>query len=472
MKAVSLRQPLMLSGLVFMLLVTFLVVALSSYALLNASRRAYRRATIRDLQELVGDRSPEQLRAMLQLHTGREIELSLVSADEAPPGLDLLGARQATALDAFQSVWVTTPISGAPEETYLAGRIDPSIPASIAFAEVSRMIPLLLLGALAGSGLIALFASRLFLPSLETLAEVARETRSVPGQELGLVPSDTPNEILEVAQRFRRTVRRLNEERDRAEAQRAELEQMQERLIRASKLASVGRLAAGIAHEIGNPLAAVQGYLSLLRLGLPEAEEKEVLERSVKELGRIHRTIKQLLAYARQGEEVSEPLAPFSTLEQIEEATTLMRGHPALRGVTLELADEASELGRLPDALGHGARLQQVLINLFLNAGQALQSQADRANPGRIVVRRRVGEQAVLLEVEDDGPGIPLDTLDAIFDPFFSTKAPGEGTGLGLAVSRALMEAMGGDLAVRPPSGHGACFTLQIPRAPRADAVP
>src|SRR5262249_24778291 len=139
-------------------------------------------------------------------------------------------------------------------------------------------------------------------------------------------------------QTFRRTLRRLKEERELMAAQKRELEQMQESLVRASKLASVARLAAGIAHEIGNPLAAVQGYLALLPR-LDDKEQKEVIERSAKELQRIHETIKKLLTYARQ--EDSAPLAPIKLSQVVSDALLLVRGHPVMRPVEIE--DELSK---------------------------------------------------------------------------------------------------------------------------------
>jgi two-component system NtrC family sensor kinase len=239
---------------------------------------------------------------------------------------------------------------------------------------------------------------------------------------------------------------------------------MQEGLVRASKLASVGRLAAGIAHEIGNPLAAVRGYLSLLQGGLDPTQQKEVLERSLKELGRIHETIKKLLTYARRGVETAEPPVPFSSGKVVEEAIGLVRGHPALRVVRI---DHPGTDPDGPDAIGHPGRLNQVLVNLLLNAGQAMEATPD----AEITVATRTDGAWLEIVVSDNGPGIPKDKLPLIFDPFFTTKAPGEGTGLGLAVSRALMEAMGGDLQASSEEGRGASFTVRLRRTNPPDVA-
>jgi two-component system, NtrC family, sensor kinase len=228
---------------------------------------------------------------------------------------------------------------------------------------------------------------------------------------------------------------------------------MQASLVRASKLASVGRLAAGIAHEIGNPLAAVQGYLSLLKSGLADDQRQEVLERSVKELGRIHETIKKLLTYARKGDEQDEPPSPISIETVLAEALSLVKGHPAIRICEIDNQVVSDQ----PDAIAHPGRLNQVLVNLLLNAGQAMAE----TEPKRITISKRADGEKVTLLVKDTGPGIPEGKREQIFDPFFTTKAPGEGTGLGLAISRSLMEAMDGDLEV-VDSDVGATFAVRL----------
>ena len=317
------------------------------------------------------------------------------------------------------------------------------------------MTPFVLLGALGCAGVLVILVGRLLLPPLAALRRAAEETQASAPDDLS---TTAPNEILDVAQQFRRTVRQLNEEREVVEAQRDELTRMQQNLVRASKLASVGRLAAGIAHEIGNPLAAVRGYLSLLKSGLPVEQANDVLDRSRSELVRIHETIQKLLTYARTGEERPEEPGPFDAGKVVEEAMGLARGHPDLRGVEIE----ADPLPSALDAHGHPGHLHQVLVNLLLNAGHAVSGRSD----GRIRVEVAHDEAAVVVSVLDNGTGVPDDLKEVIFDPFYTTKDPGRGTGLGLAVSRALMEAMGGDLTVDDPAAGGAAFRVVVPRPP------
>lgn len=461
MSKVSIRQPVVLYAMVFMLIVAFSVVTLASLAMVNASRRAYRRAVLQELKAISKSAPPDALPGMLAARPlDLELEVGIVSTATPAFGLSVQDARRAAEEPSLKSPVVAVPISYGADQRYLVGRFTSSVPLSIAFVEITRMIPIVLIGALACAALLAFMISRLVLPPLTALSEIARDVRADSGGTLE--PSDAPNEIAEVARNFRHTIRLLNEERQRIEAQRDELERMQASLVRASKLASVGRLAAGIAHEIGNPLAAVQGYLSLMKTGLDDAERDEVQQRCLKELGRINDTIKKLLTYAREGEEATEETTPFVLGKVVEEAIGLVRGHPALREVKIDNRIPTREEAA---ALGHEGRLNQVLVNLLLNAAHAVEGREDR----RIILTLEEHPDRLVLFVSDTGPGIDEANREQIFDPFFTTKAPGEGTGLGLAISRSLMEAMDGDLEVVDSAEGGATFAIRLARAEGKD---
>lgn len=449
---VSIRQPLVLYATVFMTLTAFVVLTLASFSMVRASKRAYRRAVDEQVRALVHERSLPQLRRLVQGRGESEIVLYVITMNSTPSGLSLGRARQA-ALHSRDAGLISVAIPEPGQEAYLVATLSNAVPTSIAFVEISRLVPFVLLGALACAAVLAFFFARLLLPSLRALGEVAEDPRALPLTG-GLEQTGAPTEIHEVARRFRQTVRLLNDERDMVEAQRDELERMQRGLIRASKLASVGRLAAGIAHEVGNPLAAVKGYLSIMRSGLEEPQRSEVLQRSVKELDRIHKTIQQLLTYARHGESSQEPLRDFELRDVIDEALTLVHGHPDLRNVTF-----TDEVGPEPAlASGHPGRVNQVLVNLVLNAAQAMRDVPDP----QISLRLGRADDDLILELADNGPGIPEAQAEAIFDPFFTTKEPGEGTGLGLAVSRALMEAMSGDLRLHHSGPEGTTFHIRL----------
>lgn len=456
MSKVSIRQPVVLYAMVFMLIIAFSVVTLASLAMVNASRRAYRRSVLQELRAVAKSAPTNVLpRIVASRPHDLELEVGLVSTATPALGVTIEEARTAARKPSLSSSMVVVPVSYGASEAYLVGRFPSSVPLSIAFVEVTRMIPIVLIGALACAAVLAFMIGRLVLPPLTALSEIAQDVRADSGGTLE--PSDAPNEIVEVARNFRRTIRMLNDERQRIEAQRDELARMQASLVRASKLASVGRLAAGIAHEIGNPLAAVHGYLSLMKGGLDDAQRDEVLERSLKELGRINDTIKKLLTYAREGEEASEPTTPFSPGKVVEEALGLVRGHPSLRDVQIDnrIPAEAHVI-----ALGHAGRLNQVLVNLLLNAAHAVAGREQQ----RIVLTLEEAEGQLTLLVSDTGSGIEEENREQIFDPFFTTKAPGEGTGLGLAISRSLMEAMDGDLEVVDSREGGATFAIRLTR--------
>ncbi|WP_437505682.1 ATP-binding protein [Sorangium sp. So ce1099] len=243
----------------------------------------------------------------------------------------------------------------------------------------------------------------------------------------------------------------------------ADLKRAQERLVRSERLASVGRLSAGLAHEIGNPIAAILGLQELLLAGgLTPAEERDFVERMKRETERIHRILRDLLDFARPaagdaGEAGEEPSGAVA--DAVDDVISLVAPQKAFRGV--ELAREvAPDVPPVP--LSHG-RLVQVLLNLLLNAADAV----PRARGGARVALRasRGADGGARIEVEDNGPGIAEAVRDTLFEPFITTKQVGEGTGLGLAVCRGLVEAAGGSIGVERGEGGGARFVVLLPAA-------
>jgi two-component system, NtrC family, sensor kinase len=234
-------------------------------------------------------------------------------------------------------------------------------------------------------------------------------------------------------------------------------------LVRSERMASVGRLAAGLAHEIGNPIAALMGMEDLLlEGGLDPDAEKDFLGRMRRETERIHVVIRDLLDFARPegSTEPRTPATPADVRSTVDDVVSLARPQKPFRNVRIETAiDPGIEVG-LP-----APKLTQVLLNLVLNAGSAL-AEAKR-DPGHIVIRasRRDGG-GVRIEVEDDGPGISPAIRDRLFEPFATTKPVGEGTGLGLAVCRGLVESAGGEVGVESPEHGGARFYVLLPVAP------
>ncbi|HJL14695.1 MAG TPA: ATP-binding protein [Sandaracinaceae bacterium LLY-WYZ-13_1] len=235
----------------------------------------------------------------------------------------------------------------------------------------------------------------------------------------------------------------------------AELSAAQRSLVRSEKMASVGRLAAGVAHEIGNPLTSILGLIELVEDGdLPADEQREFLGRVRRETERIHAIIRDLLDFARGEPAEGDADARCDLVEVVEDAVRLVGPQKDLRHVTLErrFAEE------VPAVHGSASRLAQVVLNLLLNAADAI----DGDGTIRLEVHP-VDDRWVELSVTDTGPGIDEDVLEHLFEPFVTTKPTGQGTGLGLAVCHTLVEQLGGTLgATNPPEG-GARFTVRLP---------
>jgi two-component system NtrC family sensor kinase len=292
------------------------------------------------------------------------------------------------------------------------------------------------------------------------LHEVARATERVAGGDLAArVDERGATELRRVAADFNRMVDRLRAGRDQLEARLAELADANAQLARANaevarteRLATVGTLAAGVAHEIGNPLAAVVGLVDLIGdiEALDPEERADAVERVRRELRRIDGIIRELLDFARAGDEKPGLL---DAAEPVEAALRLCDHRARGRAHAVELVVAPD----LPAVRANGNRVVQMVLNLLLNA-------IDAAGPdGRVRVAVGRDGDDVTIEVVDDGPGIEPHVLGRIFDPFFTTKAPGVGTGLGLAVVERLAAEAGGSVEVESSPGAGATFRVRLP---------
>jgi len=224
-------------------------------------------------------------------------------------------------------------------------------------------------------------------------------------------------------------------------------------LVRSEKLAMVGSLAAGLAHEIGTPLNVISATAEYLLPDAP-ADAHDQLKGIVAETERISRLVRELLSFARSGSSGASAVRLQEALERVLSLLRITLERKRVR-VSTELPEDLPAVSADPDGL------HQVLLNLVVNASQAV------AEGGRIGVAGRAveleGERMVAVEVHDDGPGVPLAMRERIFDPFFTTRA--EGTGLGLAVCARIVAEHGGDLRVGEGPLGGASFTLQLPAA-------
>lgn len=235
-----------------------------------------------------------------------------------------------------------------------------------------------------------------------------------------------------------------------------ELQHTQQSLLRSEKLASVGQLAAGVAHEVGNPLQGILGYAELLDDADLDDDMRAMLVGKIeRQVERISTIIHELLDFSR--DDSQQPLQPTDLARCVHDAVELARATRRVKHLCIELHD----LDRLPPVEAVDSQVSQVLINLLFNAGDALDGQPD----ARVDLRAEATDEAVTLTFEDNGPGIPPEALARIFDPFYTTKAPGEGTGLGLSICARIMERFGGDMRVDAGEGGGARFTLTFRRS-------
>jgi two-component system NtrC family sensor kinase len=227
-----------------------------------------------------------------------------------------------------------------------------------------------------------------------------------------------------------------------------------QQIMKSEKLATIGQLAAGVAHEINNPLGTISIYAQMARdeLGKDDNSCRESLAVVMKQTNRAGRIVKDLLEFARQ----SEPHMRMLNINDVIRKAISIISHPAeLQNIRI-LADLGSEL---PEIQGDGDKLEQVFVNVMVNALQAM------PDGGQLNVLTRMTEDSRLAEIEisDTGCGIPQEHLSKLFDPFFSTKRTGEGTGLGLSVTLGIVEKHNGTIDVKSKVGQGSTFVIRLP---------
>jgi signal transduction histidine kinase len=245
-----------------------------------------------------------------------------------------------------------------------------------------------------------------------------------------------------------------------------ELKQAQKDIIRVEKLASVGRLSAGIAHEIGNPIGIVIGYLELLKQAdVTEAERDEYIQRTEEEIERINSIIRQLLEVSRPSDTGRMAVALH---DLIHDTADVLRVQPLMSNIDLTLDLAATEDIVLADP----NQLRQVFLNLIINAADAI-SGAEEITGGKLKISTALEKNGshdshgasdkLKIMLVDNGPGIAEENLSNIFDPFFTTKDPGQGTGLGLSVSFMIIESLDGKMTGVSELGKGTTMIISLP---------
>ena len=297
---------------------------------------------------------------------------------------------------------------------------------------------------------------------LQRMAVAARQIAK--GDLSQKVEVDSRDEIGELAGSFNQMtadLRKANEELidwgttlERKVAERTrELRDVQAHLIQAEKLASIGKLAAGVAHEINNPLGGILIYSHLILEDTPKTgPHYENLKKIVRETTRCKEIVKGLLDFARPKEPET---APIDVHEILERCLTLIERQSLFQNIRLEKYFAPS----LPRIIADGAQLQQVFMNIIFNAAEAMEGN------GTLTLKTRPdpGRRELAIEFADTGHGVKDEDKKRLFEPFFTTKEVGKGTGLGLAISYGIVQKHGGAIEIRSEAGQGAAFTVRLP---------
>ena len=307
--------------------------------------------------------------------------------------------------------------------------------------------------------------SRIVVNPIHKLLKMTEEYKG--GEMVPSLGETSRNEIGELSRSLSIMLRRLDENKKELQSHitslekaNKELRQAQDEIIKSEKLASVGRLSAGVAHEIGNPTGIILGYLDLLnRADIKEDEREDYLKRIESEVTRVKKIISQLLDFSRTSSGVREQTHVH---ERIMSTMNMLGPQPMMEGVETETSFQAQEDLVLADP----NQLQQVFVNVIMNAADALAERDASLTGGaekKIVIKTLNTDRAIQIWVSDTGPGIRAEELVRIFDPFYTTKEPGKGTGLGLSVCYRIVEGMGGTIRAESASGEGTSIIITLP---------
>ncbi len=305
--------------------------------------------------------------------------------------------------------------------------------------------------------------SSLFIRPLDRLVKLAESGSDRDG--MILFESDDGDEFAKLTRSLNRMIKRIAADNEKLrssvqslEKANKELEHNRQEMVRVEKLAAVGRLSAGLAHEIGNPLGIIQGYIGMLGRDEGTGDEKiEYLVRIESELDRINDLMQQLLGFSRFGEKQSHIFSVHQVLSDIIELVRIRGQLKAVRFVERFQAEN--------DLLtANSDSLKQVFLNCFFNSIDAIEEKGDR---GEILVetenrQNNLDETVLAVSIIDNGKGIEAENIDKIFDPFFTTKEVGRGTGLGLFVSHTILENLGGRMRAESESGDGTRIIIEL----------
>jgi two-component system NtrC family sensor kinase len=300
---------------------------------------------------------------------------------------------------------------------------------------------------------------------IRPLQKMAAATREIAKGRLShKIEMNSRDEIGELAESFNRMTEHLREANEKlvewgktlekkVEERTQELREIQAHLIQSEKLASIGKLAAGVAHEINNPLGGILIYSHLILEDTPKGSPHcENLKKIVRETTRCKEIVKGLLDFARPKE---PQMVPTDIHELLDKCLALMESHALFQNIHIE----KSYTPAFPRIIADSGQLQQVFMNIILNAAEAMNGN------GTLTLRTSLdpARQEAAVEISDTGHGIKEEDKRRLFEPFFTTKEVGKGTGLGLAISYGIVKKHQGTIDVRSEAGQGAAFTVRLP---------
>jgi signal transduction histidine kinase len=267
------------------------------------------------------------------------------------------------------------------------------------------------------------------------------------------VPVRSTDECGELAKVFNQMTGNLEQSRTQLEQTVETLKNTQGQLIQSEKLSAVGEFVAGVAHELNNPLAAVVGFSEMLKDNDADTKNRRYLDMIYKSAQRCQKVVQALLSFARRHQPERKPMSVNAMIEAVLEMLNYQ-----LRTSNIEVVTQLAP--SLPVVLADGHQIQQVFLNVINNSRQAMEShQPD----GRIKIFTELLGESVRIIIHDNGPGISPENLNRIFNPFFTTKTVGQGTGLGLSLCYGIIKDHGGNITPSSRPGDGAKFTIELP---------
>lgn len=328
------------------------------------------------------------------------------------------------------------------------------------FGRIARGVGI---AAVPGLALAMVFAHRIS----RALEAVNRAARGVEGGDLTTrIDSKRQDEIGDLARHFDRMLDEVQRDRHALESARHKEAVTAKALVTSARLASMGQLAAGVAHEVNNPLTYVRANLGQLRnhwalvqkqcetapaddeIHLVLAEGEEMIAESLEGVERAVSIVRDIKGFAHTGSDEFTAVEVRAMLESVLRVASPQLGS----GIRVEMDETTSICVR-----GSGQQLKQVFLNLIVNAAQSIDG------AGTISIETRELDREAEIVIRDDGPGIESDVLEYLFDPFFTTKPVGKGMGLGLSISHEIVERHGGSIRVESAPGEGAAFFVRIP---------